>query len=64
LEEEQAVTYPVKICGKLHWFPNLRTIKWKDFQVWSWIAATKAIGSPLSREAITWHNYLDLKQTK
>jgi hypothetical protein len=64
LEEGQLVAYPVKIISKPHWFPTLRTIKWKDFQVWSWIAATKAIGSPLSREAISWHNYLDLEQTK
>jgi hypothetical protein len=42
----------------------LRTISWKDYQVWSWTAATKAIVIPLSSEANTWHNYLDLEQTK
>jgi hypothetical protein len=64
LEEGQQVVYPVKIFHKPHWLPTLNTIKWKDFQVWSWIGAAKALESPLSKEADTWHNYLDLEQTK
>jgi hypothetical protein len=52
-------------CDKLpHWFPRLRTISWKDYQVWSWAITAKAIGSLLSPEANTWHNYVDLEQTK
>jgi hypothetical protein len=64
LEEGQQVVCPVKIFHKPHWLPTLSTIKWKDFQVWSWIGAAKALESPLSKEADTWHNYLDLEQTK
>jgi hypothetical protein len=63
-EEEEHAVYPVKILHKPHWLPTLSTIKWKDFQVCSWIGAVKALESPLSKEADIWHNYLDLEQTK
>jgi hypothetical protein len=63
-EEGEHAVYPVKIIHKPHWLPTLNTIKWKDFQVWSWIGTVKALESPLSKEADIWHNYLDLEQTK
>ena len=63
-EEGEYTVYPVQIHHKPHWLPGLVTISWRNFQVWSWIGAVKALESPLSKEADTWHNYLDLEQTK
>jgi hypothetical protein len=39
-------------------------ISYKDYQVWSWAAAVKALHLPISKEAESWYNFLDLDQTK
>ncbi len=36
---EYPIPYPCKITHKPHWFPTLKTITFKDCQVWSWEAA-------------------------
>jgi hypothetical protein len=63
-EPGEELPYPRKVWCKPHWFPKLETITWQDYKIWSWLAATKAIGSPISEEAETWHNYLNLEQTR
>jgi len=64
LEQGQKVVYPTKIVYQPHWFPELRSITWKNFQVRSWLAPAKALECPIRTEADTWHNYLNLEQTK
>ena len=59
LEEGQKVTYTVKVIYQPHWFPELRSITWKNNQVWSWLTAAKALQCPISTQADTWHNYLN-----
>jgi hypothetical protein len=47
-----------------HWFPELRSITWRNYQVWSWLTAAKALQCPISTEADTSHNYLNREHTK
>ena len=61
---EYPIPYPCKITHKPHWFPDLKTISYKDYQVWSWAAAVKALDLPISKEAESWYNFLNLDQTK
>jgi hypothetical protein len=64
LEEGQVAHYPVKVFVKPHWFPDLHTISWTDFKLWTWIGGAKAIGGPISEDTETWYNYLSLVQTR
>ena len=64
LEAGQQAVHPTKIVYQPHWFPELMSMTWKNFQVWAWLAATKALKSTISTEADTWHSYLDLEETK
>jgi hypothetical protein len=61
LEQELEVVYPRKVFYQPRWFPRIMAIEWRDFQVWTWLTAAKAIGSPISKDA---HNYLNLEQTR
>jgi len=63
-EGQRKPNYPVKVHYQPHWFPELRSITWKNYQVWSWLTAAKALQCPISAEADTWHNYLNREQTK
>jgi hypothetical protein len=64
LQEGQKVTYPVKVLYQPHWFPELRSITWKNYQVWSWLTAAKALQCPISTEVDTWYSYLNREPTK
>ena len=61
---EYPIPYPCRITHKPHWFPILKTITYQDYQLWSWTAAIKALDLPISKEAETWYNYMNLDQIK
>ncbi len=63
-EGQRKPNYPVKVHYQPHWFPELRSITWKNYQVWSWLTAAKALQCPISAEAEIWHNYLNREQIK
>jgi hypothetical protein len=61
---EEPPIYPTQVLCKPHWWKGVHSICWKDFRIWAWFSAVKALESPIGQEANTWHNYLDRHQTR
>ena len=52
--------YPIKLAGKPFWLTwDYRTFK--DFKLWTWLQATKALDLPISEQAEIWFNYFSIE---
>jgi hypothetical protein len=56
--------YPPRIEVKPFWFKPLFGIDFKDFKLWSWLEATKALGLPISEKADKWFKYISIEDLK
>jgi len=51
--------YPIKLTEKPFWLTwDYKTFK--DFKLWTWLQATKALDLPISEQAETWFNYFSI----
>jgi hypothetical protein len=56
--------YPPKIEVKPFWFKPLIGADFKDYQLWSWLEATKSLGLPVSEEAGKWYKHTSTEDLK
>jgi hypothetical protein len=57
-----AVKYPIKLTEKPFWLTwDYKTFK--DFKLWTWLQATKALDLPISEQAETWFNYFSIERS-
>jgi hypothetical protein len=56
--------YPPRIEVKPFWFKPLFGIDLKDFKLWSWLEATKALSLPISEESDKWFKYISTEDLK
>jgi len=55
--------YPIKLAGKPFWLTwDYKTFK--DFRLWTWLQATKALDLPISGQAETWFNYFSIESNQ
>jgi hypothetical protein len=55
--------YPVKLVGKPFWV-DWSTLEFKDYKLWTWIQAARALERPLSEGAVTWFNYFSIESNQ
>jgi hypothetical protein len=54
------LNYPPKLKEQPYWC----TLDWKtfkDFRLWTWLQATKALDLPITEKAETWYNYFSIE---
>jgi hypothetical protein len=56
--------YPPKIEVKPFWFKPLIGVDFKDFELWSWLEATKSLSLPISEEADKWFKQISTEDLK
>jgi hypothetical protein len=56
--------YPPRIEVKPFCFKPLFCIHFKDFKLWTWLEATKALGLPISEEADKWFKYISTETSR
>jgi len=55
--------YPSKLTEKRFWLTwDYKTFK--DFKLWTWLQATKALDLPISEQAETWFNYFSIESNQ
>ena len=55
--------YPSKLTEKRFWLTwDCKTFK--DFKLWTWLQATKALDLPISEQAETWYNYFSIESNQ
>jgi hypothetical protein len=54
------VRYPPKLEEKPSWL-TLDFKTYKDFKLWTWLQATKALDLPISEKTETWYNYFAIQ---
>jgi hypothetical protein len=55
--------YPIKLTEKPFWLTwDYKTFK--DFKLWTWLQATKALDLPISKQAETWFNYFSIESNQ
>jgi len=58
-----AVKYPPKLKEQPFWLTwDYKTFK--DFKLWTWLQATKALDLPISERAETWYNYFSIQSNQ
>ena len=58
-----AVKYPPKLKEQPFWLTwDYKTFK--DFKLWTWLQATKALDLPVSEQAETWLNYFSIESNQ
>jgi len=55
--------YPVQLVGKLFWV-NWSTLEFKEFKLWTWIQAARALEKPLGEGTVTWFNYFSIEKNQ
>jgi hypothetical protein len=55
--------YPIKLTEKPFWLTwDYKTFK--DFKLWTWLQATKALDLPISEQAEIWYNYFSIESNQ
>jgi hypothetical protein len=60
---ELELEYPVKLVGKPFWV-DWSTLEFKDYKLWTWIQAARALERPLGEGAVTWFNYFSIESNQ
>jgi hypothetical protein len=55
--------YPVKLVGKPFWV-DWSTLEFKDYKLWTWIQAARALERTLSEGTVTWFNYFSIESNQ
>jgi hypothetical protein len=55
--------YPVKLVGKPFWV-SWSTLEFKEFKLWTWIQAARALEKPLGEGTVTWFNYFSIEKNQ
>jgi hypothetical protein len=55
--------YPVKLVGKPFWV-DWSTLVFRDYKLWTWIQAARALERPLSEGTVTWFNYFSIESNQ
>jgi len=55
--------YPVKLVGKPFWV-DWSTLEIKDYKLWTWIQAARALERPLGEGTVTWFNYFSIESNQ
>ncbi len=59
-DSDLARNYPPKLTEKPFWITtDFKTFK--DFRLWTWLQATKALDLPMDEKAETWFNYFSIE---
>jgi hypothetical protein len=56
--------HPPRIEVKPFWFKPFVGLDFKDFKLWTWLEATKALNHPISEEVDKWYNYISTEDPK
>jgi hypothetical protein len=60
---ELELEYPVKLVGKPFWV-DWSTLEFKDYKLWTWIQAARALERPLGEGTVTWFNYFSIESNQ